>query len=146
MRIRVADRFDNVADLSASINFGLMLLSQAGAAAFGKSDKKKFESADVPKRSQKKEEAAAADAKKPAAVKGSAGVDPNAKTQGYGKSVLSGDSQPFVASWVNGCYEIKYVAEQAGVLDLNLWCEVDSGAREPLPGVSAGMHRTQQTL
>ena len=25
-------------------------------------------------------------------------------------------------------YEIKYVAEQAGVLDLNLWCEVDWGS------------------
>lgn len=132
MRIRVADRFDNTADLNSNTQFGLILISsQSGAAAFNKEGRKSKEPADAPKK--KKEEASAAADKKPQ-------VRASKEDVGARASKVQ-ESQPFVGSWVNGCYEIKYVAEHAGVLDLNLWCEVgSSGEREPLPGSPFSVH------
>ena len=135
MRIRVADRFDNTADIGSTTQFGLVLVPQAGAAAFGKGDKKKVEQADGPK--GKKNEKGGGDAAKQS---GQSDAKLAAKPDALKSKQLAQESQPFVGSWVNGCYEIKYVAEQAGVLDLNLWCEVDGGTREPLPGSPFSVH------
>ena len=44
------------------------------------------------------------------------------------------DSMPFSGSWVEGLFELKYVAQKAGTFALHVWCVPSKGERERLPG------------
>jgi len=122
----------------------LALVPQAGTAgAQGKGGQKQSkDGADAAaKRGGAKKEGQAAAQGKDSANGGAGGAAAN-KPQNAKHQHLQTmqDSQEFNGSWVNGCYEIRYVASQAGILDLNLWCEVESGQRDPLPGSPFAVH------
>ena len=142
IRIRVADRFDNTADVgSAQAEFGLTLVSQAGQGVGGSKlagGGKKVEAEGAPG----KKGAAKGDEGK-AAVPGTTSKGPLGKARKEDAT----ETMPFTGAWVNGCYEIRYVAQQAGVLDLNLWCIVDqeTGTKEPLPGSPFAVHVSEGT-
>ena len=44
------------------------------------------------------------------------------------------ESMPFKGGWVDGLYEIRYVAQKAGSFALHAWCTTEGGERERLPG------------
>ena len=147
IRIRVADCFDNAADTSGSMSkivFGLALVAQAGTAgAQGKGAQKQTkDGADAAaKRGGGKKEGQVAGQGKDGGGGGAGGVTANKPQNAkHQHPQAMQDSQEFNGSWVNGNYEIRYVASQAGILDLNLWCEVEGGQRDPLPGSPFSVH------
>jgi hypothetical protein len=139
IRIRVADRFDNQADMAAaSTVFGLILVPQDRATGVVSKTTKneKKEGVEAPKK--KGEEKTS---RKSSGGKDGAFDAGSAKAVRETKQMLNYDTQDFLGDWVNGCYEIRYVAQQAGVLDLHLWCVVEEdGQREPLPGSPFSVH------
>ena len=147
IRIRVADRFENSADVAAENTvFGLVLVPQAGLGVAAKAEKKKADGDNAPKQKEGKEDGEGAPKKKkPGKESGAdASVAKGGREKREGVQPPMPDSQEFSGTWVNGCYEIRYVAEQAGTLDLNLWCVVEEGGvREPLPGSPFSVHVTE---
>ena len=44
------------------------------------------------------------------------------------------DSMPFTGTWIEGLYELRYVAQKAGSFALHVWCIPSRGERERVPG------------
>ena len=144
IRIRVADRFDNSAEVgpnAGTTTFGLYLTSLAGGGG-GAGSKKHAKDGNT----KEAKPAAAKDAAKPEApVKG--GKANFAALDGGGRGVRktmsdSMESIPFEGAWVGGgSYELRYMPQIAGPQELHVWCEVGQAeGREPLPGSPFSVH------
>ena len=109
-RIESQDDFGNLCDLSqlTRIEYGIAIV-QTGM----------DEAANKKKVKAERDKEGKADGT--AGTKNSRNSDPNA-------------SMPFQGSWVNGLYEISYVAQKAGTFSLHVWCNPDGRERERLPG------------
>ena len=56
------------------------------------------------------------------------------KEAGKAKGMDPRQSMDFKDRWVDGLYEIEYVAQKAGYFSLHVWCVPKGGERERLPG------------
>ena len=125
LRIRVADRFDNTIHPSGSFPyaFGLLLLPSRGERAediMRGSDKKKSTAVDK----GGKLEQGAGGKRKP------------------GEDERTSQSMPYVGAWVGNSYEMAYVAEEAGAMDLHLWVTPAPTSIESMIGAQGGPDST----
>lgn len=112
LRIKCKDRFSNPATPSTSLKFGLSLTQAESSADGSASKKKKVAEEDHPARARKSKK------------------DENEEERADRKKRTTVDAltpMHFEGKWVDGEYEIRYIAEKAGSHQLFIWADPEVG-------------------
>ena len=118
MRIKCKDRYSNMATPATTLKFGISLAAVESAHE-AKEKRKKGQEQEETKRGRSKNEE----------------KDDEARERKKRTAMDALTAQSFEGFWVDGEYEIRYIAQKAGDHQLHLWADPDgSGERTSMPG------------
>lgn len=137
LRVKIRDQYSNAATPSNALKFIVSLQSESSnldarekrrkSTAQMQSEIEEFQRRQAEQQRQKLEGKS-----KPA---GKSNKEDDAKVQRRQHKQVELPAMPYDGFWVDGQYEIRYVAQKAGDYLLHVWADPEgAGVREPLPG------------